>query len=41
MGWTSGSDLAEGIWLLIREYIPKEERPQVAKGIIEKFGDLD
>jgi hypothetical protein len=41
MGWASGSDLAEGVWLFIRKYIPKEERPQVAKGIIEKFRDHD
>lgn len=41
MGWASGTDLAEGIWLLIRKYIPEDERPQVAKGIIEEFRGHD
>lgn len=41
MGWASGSELAESVWLLIREYVPEEKRPRVAKQLIEAFRDHD
>lgn len=41
MGWCSGSYLAEDIWRRIKDYIPEDEKQQVAKDIYDKFCDLD
>lgn len=41
MGWASGSELAENVWLLVREYVPEGKRPRVAKQLIEAFRDHD
>lgn len=41
MGWASGSGLAEDIWGLVREHIPKSKRSTIAKEFIEEFQDRD
>jgi hypothetical protein len=41
MGWASGSWLAEGVWKIIRKYIPENQRAKVAKQIIEAFRSHD
>jgi hypothetical protein len=41
MGWAAGSELGEDIWLKIREYIPEENREEVAKYIYDSVCDLD
>jgi hypothetical protein len=41
MGWASGSELAEEVWELVREYIPKRKREQVAKDLVNIFEDHD
>jgi len=41
MGWASGSELAESVWELFRKYVPEEERPRIAKQLIEAFRDHD
>lgn len=41
MGWAGGAILAEEVWGFIRKYIPENERPQVAKQIIEAFRNKD
>jgi hypothetical protein len=41
MGWANGSELAEGIWLEIRKYIPKDKKQKVARKLIDMFEDMD
>lgn len=41
MGWGSGSWLADEVWGIIRPYVPEDERPVVAKKIIEAFRGQD
>jgi len=41
MGWASGSGLAEGVWKCVRRYVPKENRPTVAKAIVDLFEGED
>lgn len=41
MGWSSGSYLAEDIYVKIRKYIPKNKREEIASFIYDKFRDLD
>lgn len=41
MGWCSGSELAQNVWELVREFIPAAERKRVAKNFIECFEDFD
>lgn len=41
MGWASGSEIADDIWLLVRKYIPKKDRKKVAKKVIDIFESKD
>jgi len=42
MGWASGSELAEEVWLAVRDYIPEgRERALVARTVIDAFENCD
>lgn len=41
MGWCNGSYLAEDIWQLIKEYLPEDKKPEIAKEIYNLFCDMD
>lgn len=41
MGWAAGSEIAEEVWGIVREYIPAHKRRIIAKDIIEIFEDED
>lgn len=41
MGWAAGSGLGCDIWDKIREYIPEEDRQEVARFIYDSVCDLD
>jgi hypothetical protein len=41
MGWSSGSTLAEEIWLEIKGFIPEGNRKEVANMLYDKVCDLD
>lgn len=41
MGWAAGSELGQGIWDKVREYIPEEDRQEVAMYIYDAVCDLD
>ncbi len=41
MGWASGSILAEEIWDLFYEFVPKRRRQDVARELVELFEGHD
>lgn len=41
MGWCSGSYIAEDMWDIVREFIPIDKKPEVAKKIVDRFCDED
>lgn len=41
MGWASGSEIADGVWDLVREHVPADKRKDVAKRVIRLFEDYD
>jgi len=41
MGWAAGSELGQSIWDKVREYIPEDERTDVAQFIYDAVCDLD
>lgn len=41
MGWSAGSELGQNIYNKIREYIPEEDRKEVAAYIYDAVCDLD
>lgn len=41
MGWSGGTDVADGVWDAVKHYIPKAEKPKVANQIIEVLEDMD
>ena len=41
MGWASGSSLAEKVWVVVRPFVPTEDRREVARHIIDCFEDED
>lgn len=41
MGWASGSELAENLWGLVRKFVPKERRKNVAEKFIDEFENMD
>lgn len=41
MGWCQGTYLANEIYLIIREFIPKDKRKEISRKIYEKFCDED
>ena len=41
MGWCNGSELAQAVWALVRQYIPLDVRPAIAREVIDRFEDED
>ncbi len=41
MGWASGSCLGGDLWHLVREFIPKDKRVQVAREFYDILCDAD
>jgi hypothetical protein len=41
MGWASGSELAENLWDLVREFVPEDRRKKIAKKFIDEFESMD
>lgn len=41
MGWASGSELAEDVWTLMRQYVPGKKRQRIARKLIDIFEDRD
>lgn len=41
MGWASGSELAEEIWVIVSKHIPKQNQKRVAQKIITAFEERD
>ena len=41
MGWASGSEIAEELWDVVREYIPEDSRKSVASRVVSIFEDRD
>jgi hypothetical protein len=41
MGWAAGSELGQDIYNKIRDYIPEEDRKEVASFIYDAVCDLD
>jgi hypothetical protein len=41
VGWSAGSELADDVWSLVREFIPPSARKRVAREVIGKFEDHD
>lgn len=41
MGWAAGSELAEGLWTLVRKHIPEDKRKAIAKKFVGKFENED
>jgi hypothetical protein len=41
MGWSSGAELAEEVWGIVRGYVPKAKRKGIAIQIIDAFEDHD
>ena len=41
MGWSGGTSVAQGIWDAIKEYIPEEDRADVATEIVDILEDQD
>lgn len=41
MGWSGGTEIADGIWDIVREYIPEDKKKEVALGIIDVLTDQD
>jgi hypothetical protein len=41
MGWSSGSQLAEDVWSVVRLHVAKPKRKKVALKIYEMFCDRD
>lgn len=41
MGWASGSEIAESVWLEVVDYIPADKRRGVAKRLVNVFEAYD
>lgn len=41
MGWSGGSYVAEQVWDLIKDFIPKNKKKKVAREIIDIMEDQD
>lgn len=41
MGWAAGSQIAEEAWDLVRDFIPEEEKPDIAQSFIDLFEEHD
>ena len=34
MGWSGGTDIAQGVWKAVKKYIPEEKKKEVATKIV-------
>lgn len=41
MGWASGSQLADEVWGIVREFVPHHKRRTIAREIIDVFENED
>lgn len=41
MGWSSGSELAEKTWALVRQFVPKDKMKATAEAFIDAFENED
>ncbi|NJO61517.1 MAG: hypothetical protein HC836_25695 [Richelia sp. RM2_1_2] len=41
MGWCEGSHICEDVWLMVRDYVPEDERVDLLAKLIERFSDED
>lgn len=41
MGWCSGAEVADDVWEVVKEHIPKEKRQKVAKALVDVFESHD
>lgn len=41
MGWATGSELADDIWMLVHKYIPINEKKKIARKFINIFETFD
>jgi hypothetical protein len=41
MGWAGGSELAETVWEIVKNHIPKDSKKRVAKRIVAAFEHHD
>ena len=41
MGWASGGQLFEDVWITVRNRIPKEQRVEIARELIQLFEGRD
>jgi hypothetical protein len=41
MGWNSGAEIADRVWRVVRRRIPKRQREEVARAIVEIFEGED
>lgn len=41
MGWASGSQIAEEVWLLFKGYVPKKDTRMIAKELVDLFEGYD
>ena len=41
MGWCEGSYIANDIWKLVKDFVPENQRQQIARAIVDRFEDED
>lgn len=41
MGWSGGTEIADGVWSVVKEFIPEERKKEVANEIIDLLEDQD
>jgi hypothetical protein len=41
MGWSGGTDVADGVWGAVKQYIPENKKSEVANKIINILEDMD
>lgn len=41
MGWAGGTDIAQGVWDAVKEYIPEEKKKDVAIEIVDVLENQD
>jgi hypothetical protein len=41
MGWADGSELAEDVWNLFRDFVPTKSQERVASELIDLFENMD
>ena len=41
MGWSGGTEIAQGVWNAVKDYIPDNKKPEVATEIVDVLEDQD